>query len=380
MKKIVSFIVLAVTLFGLYSCSEDRDSNPTFQQNDSTFVLNMPPLAENNVYDLENADNLVFTTSQPDYGGFPLATTYTTHVSLDGENWTTLGTTSQSAKVSIPASEINQAILDMAGDMDLSQPIPLYVRMTAHIYGHADRGQATSNTIMLPKVQAFVPKVEISLPASMHIVGDFPASSGWSQFVPLHPAYSQDGFFYGIVYLQDGAEFKVNPDAGWKGNDKGYDQVTPEDEAGAGYRMADGNNNMKVDNGGWYNVVVKTKIANADISYTVTIKPAIVYVIGAAEGGNWAKMDEWAFTKPADANGDWVSPAAVGAGELRMFIDCGIDWWKTEFTIKSDGALYYRDIDIPNNWAENKGEDYSQHIEIGQSAYVNFTAATGSVK
>lgn len=369
----------AVLLLGT-SCSEDRDSNPTFQEATS-FVLNTPAYAANNVYDLQNSDYVVLTCTQPAYG-IPVATLYTAHVSLDGENFTPLTTTSTTAKFNIPASELNETILDIAGETDLTKPLPVYLKLTAHVYGNEELGVSESNVITLPNVQAFVPEVTIDLPKNMYIVGGFPASDGWQIFVPLHAAYSQDGWFYGVVYLPDGAEFKVNPDNGWKGNDKGYGQVTPVDNAGAGYVSGgDGETaNMKVENGGWYTVVVKTKVANAAVNYTVEINEAKVYIIGAAEGGNWSLMDEWRFTAPADANGDWVSPAFAGAGELRMAIDCGTDWWKTEFTIKSDGTLYYRDVDIPQNWAENVGADFSTQVNMGEKAYVNFTTGTGSVK
>ncbi len=381
MKKIFYLLLMAgaVLLLGT-SCSEDRDSNPTFQEATS-FVLNTPAYAANNVYDLQNSDYVVLTCTQPAYG-IPVATLYTAHVSLDGENFTPLTTTSTTAKFNIPASELNETILDIAGETDLTKPLPVYLKLTAHVYGNEELGVSESNVITLPNVQAFVPEVTIDLPKNMYIVGGFPASDGWQIFVPLHAAYSQDGWFYGVVYLPDGAEFKVNPDNGWKGNDKGYGQVTPVDNAGAGYVSGgDGETaNMKVENGGWYTVVVKTKVANAAVNYTVEINEAKVYIIGAAEGGNWSLMDEWRFTAPADANGDWVSPAFAGAGELRMAIDCGTDWWKTEFTIKSDGTLYYRDVDIPQNWAENVGADFSTQVNMGEKAYVNFTTGTGSVK
>lgn len=380
MKKIFySLLMVSMALF-FAACDEDRDSNPTLQDA-PTFVLNTPAFAANNVYSLANSDYVVLTTTQPDYG-FPASTVYTVNVSLDGENFTPLATTYTTAKMQVPASELNEMILSLAGDADLSNPIPVYIKLTAHIYGNPDLGVSESNVITLPAVQAFVPEVTIELPTKMHIVGAFPASDGWSKFVPLHAAYSQDGWFYGVVYLPDGAEFKVNPDAAWAGNDKGFGQVTAVDNANAGFQSADASNdaaNMKVTTGGWYNVIVKTKVANGAINYTVEINEAKVYVIGAAEGGNWSKMEEWRFTAPA-GDGEWTSPAFAGSGELRLFIDCGIDWWKTEFTIKTDGTLYYRDVDIPNNWAENVGEDYSQQVSAGQKAILNFTAETGRVE
>ena len=272
MKKIIySLLMLVAVGMTFSSCSEDRDSNPTFNPNDvKSFTLNMPGYALNNAYDLEHSEYLVLTTSQPDYG-FPVSTVYTVWVSLDNEHFENLATTSTNTYISVPASELNEKILTMAGDKDLSQPIPLYVYLTAHVYGNETLGEAQSNTITLPKVQAYVPVVEIALPQMMYIVGSFPASDGWSKFVPLSQAFSQDGFYYGVVYLPSGSEFKINQDAGWKGNDKGYGQLTVTDDAGAGLSSADASNdaaNIKVANGGWYNIIVKGKIANGALLTT----------------------------------------------------------------------------------------------------------------
>ena len=382
MKKIFySLLMLAAVGVGLTSCDEDRDNNPTFNPGSGTFVLNTPGFAANNVYDLETADYVMLTTSQPDYG-FPLPTTYTVFAGIDENKMEPLSTTSTSVEIKVPASELNELILAQAGDADLSAPIPVYFYLTAHVTGNDTLGFSKSNTIVLPKVLAYVPVVEISLPEKVHIVGSFPASDGWANFVPLAPAFSQEGFYYGVVYMPAGAEFKINPDAGWKGNDKGYGQLTINDKADAGISSADEGNdaaNIKVANAGWYNFIVNAKISNGAVQYTVNVNPAKVYVIGAAAGGEWSLQDAWAFTAPADA-GEWVSPAFTGSGELRLFIDCGIDWWKTEFTIKTDGSLFYRNVDIPANWAENVGADYSCQVNSGQKAYINFTAGTGRVE
>ena len=390
MRKIFYSLLMVGMALCFAACDEDRDSNPIFQEA-PTFVLNTPGYAANNVYDLKNSDYVVLTATQPDYG-YPAPVVYTVFVSLDNANFTPLATTYTTAKMQIPASELNEMILSLAGAMDLSAPIPVYMKVQGRVpsidynavdaEGNPVHKVSESNVITLPSVMAFVPEVTIELPTKMHIVGDFPASSGWSTFVPLHAAYSQDGMFYGVVYLQDNAEFKVNPDAAWAGNDKGYGQVTAVDKANAGFQSAgDGEtSNMKVTTGGWYTVIVKTKVANGAVNYTVEINEAKVYVIGAAEGGNWSTMAEWRFTAPADATGEWQSPAFVGAGELRLFVDCGIDWWKTEFTIKSDGTLYYRDVDIPKNWADNVGADFSYQVSAGQKAYLNFTTETGRVE
>ena len=381
MKKLIYILLLAVVAVGFVSCEEDRDSNPIWNEDAAkTFVLNMPAVAVNNVLDLEGSDNVVFTTSQPDYG-FPVSTVYTTWVSLDGAEYVALPTTSTSAVISIPAKEINEALLGLLGDGDVSEPMPVKVKLTAALFADPEMGKAESNVIELPKVKVYVPKVEVTLPTKMHIVGGFAASEGWSKFVALAPAYSQEGMFYGVVYLAEGDEFKINPDAGWKGNDMGTGQITLDGDIAATCENGDKGSNLKMGSAsGWYNVIVKAKIANGAVQYTMSMIEAKVYIIGAAFGGVWEKSDDALFTAPATANGEWVSPAFTGSGELRMFIDCGIDWWKTEFTLDGDNNIFYRTMDIPGNWAENVGAAYSKQVNPDGHVYLNFTAGTGRME
>ena len=381
MKKLIYILLLAVVAVGFVSCEEDRDSNPIWNEDAAkTFVLNMPAVAVNNVLDLEGSDNVVFTTSQPDYG-FPVSTVYTTWVSLDGAEYVALPTTSTSAVISIPAKEINEALLGLLGDGDVSEPMPVKVKLTAALFANPEMGKAESNVIELPKVKVYVPKVEVTLPTKMHIVGGFAASEGWSKFVALAPAYSQEGMFYGVVYLAEGDEFKINPDAGWKGNDMGTGQITLDGDIAATCENGDKGSNLKMGSAsGWYNVIVKAKIANGAVQYTMSMIEAKVYIIGAAFGGVWEKSDDALFTAPATANGEWVSPAFTGSGELRMFIDCGLDWWKTEFTLDGDNNIFYRTMDIPNNWAENVGAAYSKQVNPDGHVYLNFTAGTGRIE
>ena len=381
MKKLIYILLLAVVAVGFVSCEEDRDSNPIWNEDAAkTFVLNMPAVAVNNVLDLEGSDNVVFTTSQPDYG-FPVSTVYTTWVSLDGAEYVALPTTSTSAVISIPAKEINEALLGLLGDGDVSEPMPVKVKLTAALFADPEMGKAESNVIELPKVKVYVPKVEVTLPTKMHIVGGFAASEGWSKFVAMAPAYSQEGMFYGVVYLAEGDEFKINPDAGWKGNDMGTGQITLDGDIAATCENGDKGNNLKMGSAsGWYNVIVKAKIANGAVQYTMSMIEAKVYIIGAAFGGVWEKSDDALFTAPATADGEWVSPAFTGSGELRMFIDCGLDWWKTEFTLDGDNNIFYRTMDIPNNWAENVGAAYSKQVNPDGHVYLNFTAGTGRIE
>lgn len=377
-------MIAAATLSFTTSCSEDRDSNPVLNTNGLSLVLNVPGNSQNNVTDLENSDNLVIYTSQPDYG-YTAATTYVVSLSLDSTNWADMATTYTTARIQMDASEVNSTVLDLAGDMDLTTPKSLFVKVRCHLTGEDDMGVATSNVVEIKNVQFYVPTVNISLPSTMYLVGSFAASESWSKFVPLHFAYSQDGFSYGVVYFANGDEFKINPDEGWKGNDKGFGQVTfGNNDANVVNAGGEDTSNMKVDGeSGWYTVVVKNKVVNNAITYEVNIYNAKIYVFGAAAANQdaaWAFDEGNMFTMGASAADACVSPVLGGSGELRLAVDCGIDWWKTEFTIKSDGTLYYRDCDIPANWAENVGEDYSFQVTAGQQVAIDFTKGTGALK
>ena len=54
MKHIFSLLLVALTLPFFAACSEDTGSNPHLQDA-ASFVLNEPPFAANNVYDLKHA-------------------------------------------------------------------------------------------------------------------------------------------------------------------------------------------------------------------------------------------------------------------------------------------------------------------------------------
>lgn len=383
MKKIFYTLLLAAATLGITtSCSEDRDSNPVLNTQGLTLSLNTPGVSMSNTYDLKYSDYVVLTTSQPNYG-YTAPTTYKVSVSLDKENWTVLPSTYSSATMTVPAGEINQAILDIVGAENtnlLAEPQEVYIKALATLTG-SELGYVESDIVTLTSVLAYVPKVELALPSTMYIVGGFPASDGWSKFVPLHFAYSQEGFSYGIVYFNEGDEFKINPDDGWKGNDKGFGQVTigAKNDAGVVNGGDSETSNMKATKAGWYTIVVKNKIAGSAVSYELQTMEAKVYLFGATSPGadQWSFDEGALFTMSGSAAEPCVSPALAGNGELRVAVDCGIDWWKTEFTIKNDGTLYYRDCDIPSNWAADLGDAYSFQGLAGTNVYLDFTNGKG---
>ncbi len=57
MKNLYKLLALTVGVLSLSACEADRDSNPTLNEPD-TFVLNVPPFAANNVYDLKNSQSI----------------------------------------------------------------------------------------------------------------------------------------------------------------------------------------------------------------------------------------------------------------------------------------------------------------------------------
>lgn len=359
------------------SCDEDRDSNPIMNQNVSSFVLNTPANAVN-TYDLENSQNIILTTSQPDYG-FTAAVTYTVYMSIDGNNFVSTGVTSTTTTITVPAKTVNNIILDNIGDGDLSAPIAVHFYLTANISGQDDLGFVKSNVVTLPQVLAYVPMVELSLPEKFYIVGSY-AASNWNTFNPLSTGYSWgEGKFFGIVALENGSNFKLSPKAGW-GEDMGFghSSVILDGDLASGCTSSDDGNFVFNGPTGVYLVTVMAKIANGSLMYTLNFSPAAVYVISPTAESAWAFDPVYQLTDNGD--GTMTSPALTGSGELRLSVDCGTDWWKTEFTIMSDGSLFYRVSDIPNNWAADLGDEYSYQVASGQQIVLDFNTMTGTAK
>lgn len=154
------------------SCEKDMDSNPTFHENTTGFVLNMPANAANNVLDLLAADKVIFTTSQPDYGGIPLVTNYDVEISFgdfSGENPVyKVVTSSTSTVIEISGSRLNDAVVNMFLEANEGVEYPsgevkdLYVRLHANVNG-LDKGDCYSNVIKL-QVVATYQAPSISLP------------------------------------------------------------------------------------------------------------------------------------------------------------------------------------------------------------------------
>lgn len=376
MKKILSGMLLPVlTLVLATSCEKDMDSNPTFHENTTGFVLNMPANAVNNVLDLITTDELTFTTSQPDYGGIPLSTNYDMQISF--EDFTAespvfkVVTSSTSAVLKVSGKKVNDAVVTMFQEANEGVAYPsdevkeLYVRLHANVNG-MELGSCYSNVIKM-QVKATYQAPSVKLPENIFIAGSS-IGKAWSTWKPFTGVYGLEGNYFTVVYLPDGAEFKwgTYPEQ-WLGY---ADVKTFNDEAEAG--LSDKGGNILVSKGGWYALCFKGKINGEVVDYTLTVYPAALYIIGNATG-SWTDADAtMKCTAPADDTGVWVSPAFAGGGEMRAYVKVGtFEWWRTEFTLFK-GGLFWRAVNIPDSWAKDLGAEYSVTPTAGQKLYVKF--------
>ena len=395
MKKIFKFMLLPALVLPLLftSCDEDRDSNPTLDLSHLAegFVLNTPALAENNTYDPYYAKNLVLTCSQPNYGGVPYPVKYYAQVSINPAfvsdptvTHKELATYAENpSSLDFDAYEVNKAIVSLFRaanpDANLPDEMPVYIRLRAVIGGALNQtlGETYSNVITLPSVKATIPDAKFT--DNLFLIGSS-IQTPWESWKPIPQVEGLDGNYYGIIYVPAGGEFKFATEI----NDElGYNQIKEiVDEAGAGISAGD-NQKIKVANAGWYTLHFKGTISKdkKNINWTLTVYKTQVCLIGACIGqSNWGFADENALTPPDDPNGEWVSPAFTASKELRVSVKVGdINWYSTEFTVHK-GDVFWRMKNMPNNWAETMGSDYSVTTTPGKKLYVNFDTNKAEVK
>lgn len=373
------------------SCENDDDSNPTLHTPDS-FVLNIPPYAQNNTYDLSKAESVNLTTTQPDYG-FPAATQYQVQVSLD-QSFTQVTTVDVPETISYRtlASSYNQANMDVDG-VELNNAIvalyqaahngadpsgivmPAYIRLVAHLSG-TDSGWCASNVITLPKV---VVSYIATVPTEVYVAGS--SIRGGTEAKQLGVVNQAESQFFGMVYMAAGSTLM------WGDSDSqtnGYALTTTvTDNANAGLSAgADGG--IAFANAGWYAILMKYSVdseANQLLS-TLEVYPGAAYVIGAVAGGDWTDGNPaWAMTAPADASGKWESPAFTGGGELRAYMKIGtLAWYQTEFTIYNESLFWRGTYNVQDSWSKDVGAAYSVSCSAGQKLYIDFDYDKGEVK
>ena len=382
MKKIYKsllFTMIAVVPF-LTSCKDDNDSNPTLSI-PTSFVLNTPEMAANNVYDLPYG-KVNLTASQPNYGGWPAAVYYAVQVSLDGSNWTELPTTYTNPSMSIDGSEINDVVLPLYreanNDEDPASGLPVFLRSRAFL---GDTGmnyaEVLSNSVSI-KVYAWEAPQELALPTNIFVCGGS-IGDAWSTWKPVPPIWTKEGQFYTMIYNNaDGFKWGNKPNDWF-----GYDMIDEFVNQVDGLTIStDGDGNIVFDKAGWYVLKFVTAIEGKKVKYTLTVAPGKACAIGAAvDNGSWSGVE---MTPPDGKDGNWTFSDFTGSGEMRAYIVVpGVDWWQTEFTIlNGNGELVWRDADHDSNsnWKDDVGEEYSVSVGPGKTIKVNFDRSTGVVE
>ena len=189
------------------------------------------------------------------------------------------------------------------------------------------------NWVIILNVENGTYAIEEDIPTEFYMTG---SELGWGDtWLPLILVNSNwddtgesKGVFWILRYFKAGEQFKFAPGAAWKG-DFGGNQMSVTDKAAAGY--TDDDSNCKVENAGWYTLTLRPQQKSLIIG-----KPQ-VYLCGEVVKGGWdaAVPDEAnLFTVPAEADGEFVSPAFTNDGNVRMFtfVD-GIAWWRTEYNV-----------------------------------------------
>lgn len=188
----------------------------------------------------------------------------------------------------------------------------------------------------------------------------------------MTPINSVDGFWT-LYYLEADANIKFFPQTENWNNGIGYPEATiPQgsiDLAG----LSDSGGNVQVANAGWYMIVLT---ADLDGVYTLQFFEPQVWLIGETSNGTWSNIATDSadlFAVPTTSDGEFVSPAFVASGALRMAVTLplsGIDWWKTEFNLFS-GEIIYRGTG---------GDQDAVTVTAGQKAYLNFNNNTGRIE
>ncbi|WP_288205368.1 SusF/SusE family outer membrane protein [uncultured Parabacteroides sp.] len=388
MKKLNIFILLLSGSLLWAGCGDGRDDNPVFQE-PTEFNLNTPAQASD-VYDLKNLSTIELTCSQPNYG-YVASTAYKVQLSLENAfkdadetagtkaNYVTLSATYILPDLKVDAMEFAMALLDLwkvsNGSTELPEtPMPVYIRLNAALSNNG-MGQIVSNVIELPKVLGYNVEPPVSLPAQIFLVGDFASGSSWGKWVEMIPVTDTPGKFWSVQYFGGNNVMKFNAQPTWDGNQVAYAEgLVPDASASyagvSGVDDGSGGQNIGVKNAGWYIMVVTSALDGKALSYTLEFLSPDIYLTGDPSGG-WDIFDEARkFTVP-NGEGEFISPAFVASGALRMCIKLpSTDWWRSEFTILNNKIEYRK----------NGGDQEAVNVSAGQKAYLNFLDGTGRIK
>ena len=189
----------------------------------------------------------------------------------------------------------------------------------------------------------------------------FTSSNNVSEWLPLVPVHSDATMSWIITYLHEGEEFKFAPQASADNAFGATAQINDQ----ANMNPSTSNGYIKTGNAGWYLL----QVINDGADKTVNILTPNVYLFGNTSPAGWSDKPEGLFTIPTSEDGVFVSPAFIASDNVRMCVKLdGVDWWKTEFVIKTDGQLDYR---------AGGNDQTGVKVTQNQKCFINFTYSYG---
>ena len=398
MKNIIkTTLLLLCGLVLTTACSDDNDSNPTFQQ-PTKFVLNTPAMATSTI-DLANSENLVLYCTQPDYG-FPARTIYSVQLATqeDKSDVVNMKGTWDQARIEVSTATLASTLTTMLLEQgkteeDFPMNLPVFLRLKAYAANSAgtaiEGSEIYSNWVTLHDVRLLFSLAPVTPPEVLCVAGGFNDGS-WDTALDLVQVYDAPNILWHLVYI-DGTGILFNQERIAGDFVVGYDQITIAGDLGDDIINADGWIASK--NPGWYLVIVTTSVTGRKINYDVQFNQPEVYMMGPiTPNGAWTELEEGTmFEVPTEADADFVSPpfaASVpgGTGDgVRAYVKIpGYDWWKSEFMIygpaDADGyqTLEYRGMGPDQNDESSFGERVKGNE--GQRMYFNFTKEKGKIE
>ena len=189
----------------------------------------------------------------------------------------------------------------------------------------------------------------------------FTSSNNVGEWLPLVPVHSDATMSWIITYLHEGEEFKFAPQAS---ADNAFGATAQINDL-ANMNPSTSNGYIKTGNAGWYLL----QVINDGADKTVNILTPNVYLFGNTSPAGWSDKPEGLFTIPTSEDGVFVSPAFIASDNVRMCVKLdGVDWWKTEFVIKTDGQLDYR---------AGGNDQTGVKVTQNQKCFINFTYSYG---
>ena len=373
LKYIIPTLLVGAGLMSFTSCSDDNDSTPTLHQPE-TFQLNTPALTGLPI-DLASSDSIVLTWSQPDYGGFPIVTTYyiqytnedefvyrpATETEEEYKNYIQADEPLTVCRGAIATDDINRNIMHLLGITSADQvpaDLKLNFRVTAQTYSTSTITSNTVSQMVAPYFKALV----AADPVLWYLTGSCIGDGSWSSNVPAGcmPMYWDATSSYNevdgtgnIVWTgflsSSGFKFRGAYDDNWAV------QIGQGGSFGEYVLNDGGSGNISVPADGIYTVTLDTKSNTPAITlYDGTPK----VFDGMALSGSFNGWGDTNFTPVTTVgeNHDWYLSIDLNAGDevkIKMAGEWTFNWGGAS---KTFSAGFY-----------GKGENNGANLYISQS-------------